>query len=79
MHRITPRSFSLSAMALASAIAAAPASAATLAKTDASWTVTATAPAGNWNSAVGFDTSTWQAATVLYNVADYIVAPAKPP
>ena len=72
MHRITPRNFCLSAMALAGAIAAAPASAATLVKTDASWTVTAAAPTGNWNSAVGFDTSTWQAATVLYNVADYL-------
>ena len=72
MHRITPRNFCWSAMALAAAIAAAPASAVTLAKTDASWTVTAAAPTGNWNSAVGFDTSTWQAATVLYNVADYL-------
>ena len=72
MHRITPRVFCLSAMALAGAIAAAPASAATLLKTDATWKVTATAPTGNWNSAAGFDTSTWQAATVLYNVADYL-------
>ena len=70
MHRITPRNFCLSAMGLAGAIAAAPASAATLLKTDATWTVTAAAPTGNWNSAVGFDTSAWQAATVLYNVGD---------
>lgn len=72
MTRITPRNFCLSALALAGAIGAAPVSAATLAKTDASWTVTATAPTGSWNSAVGFDTSTWQAATTLYNVADYL-------
>ena len=72
MHRITPRVFCLSAMALAGAIAAAPASAETLLKTDATWKVTATAPTGDWNSAAGFDTSTWQAATVLYNVADYL-------
>ena len=43
-----------------------------LLKTDATWTVTAAAPAGNWNSAVGFDTSTWEAATVLYEVGDYL-------
>ena len=72
MHRITPRVFCLSAIALAGAIAAAPASADTLLKTDATWTVTATAPSGSWNSAVGFDTSAWQAATVLYDVADYL-------
>ncbi len=72
MHRITTRSFCLSAMALAGAIAAAPASAATLAKTDATWKVTATAPTGSWNSAAGFDTSTWQAATVLYEVGFYL-------
>ena len=72
MTRITPRNFCLSAMALAGAVAAAPASAVTLAKTDATWTVTATAPTGSWNSAVGFDTSVWQAATVLYDVAVYL-------
>ena len=72
MHQITTRVFCLSAMTLACAVAAAPASAGTLSKTDATWNVTATAPTGSWNSAVGFDTSTWQAATVLYNVADYL-------
>ena len=72
MHRITTCSFCLSAMALAGAIAAAPASAATLAKTDATWQVTATAPTGSWNSAVAFDTSTWQAATELYDVGFYL-------
>ena len=71
MNRITPRVSCLSAAALACAISAAPASAVTLAKTDTNWQVTATAPTGNWNSTVGYDTSAWQAATVLYNVADY--------
>ena len=72
MHSSTPRDFVLYAITVACAIAAAPASAAILVKTDATWAVTATAPTGNWNSAVGFDTSTWQLATVLYNVSDYL-------
>ena len=71
MHRIALRAFCLAAMALAGAIAATPASADTLLKTDATWKVTPSAPAGNWNSATGFDTSAWQAATVTYNVADF--------
>lgn len=71
MHRIAPLVFCRSALALAGAIAIAPVGAATLVNTDASWKVTATAPSTNWNTALGFDTSTWQAATVLYNVSDY--------
>jgi len=71
MHRTAPRVFYLTAMALACAVTTPPASAETLLKTDATWKVTPAAPTGNWNSAAGFDTSSWQAATVLYNVADY--------
>lgn len=37
--------------------------------TDSSWRVTATAPGGNWASDIGFDDSTWQNATWLYDVA----------
>ena len=72
MHRITPRNFCLSTVALACAMATATAGATTLLKTDATWTVTAAAPAGTWNSTVGLDTSSWQAATVLYDVAFYL-------
>ena len=72
MHQITTRVFGLSAMTLACAIAAAPASAVTLSKTDATWKVNATAPTGSWNSVAGFDTSTWQAATLLYDVGFYL-------
>jgi len=71
MHRTTPRVFYLSAMALACAVTTTPASADTLLKTDATWKVTPTAPTGSWNSAAGFDTSSWQAANVLYNVSAY--------
>ena len=71
MDRVRARAYYLAAVALASAVATAPASADTLLKTDATWSVTATAPAGDWNSAASFDTSAWQAATVLYNVGDY--------
>lgn len=59
-------------MALACALAAAPASAVTLLRSDATWSVTPSAPAVAWNTAPVFDVSTWQAATALYNVADYL-------
>ena len=40
--------------------------------TDASWLVSASAPAAaDWNSAVGFNDSSWSAATVLFNVAPF--------
>lgn len=71
MHNPALRTFCLSALALACALGATPVSADTLLKTDATWQVTPTAPTDGWNSAAGFDTSSWQAATVLYNVADY--------
>lgn len=72
MHRVTHRRFCSSALALAGAMAAVPGSAATLLKTDATWTVTAATPAASWSSAAAFDTSTWQPATVLYAVGDYL-------
>ena len=71
-RRTGSRVFSRTAMALACALAAAPASAVTLLKSDATWSVTPSAPAANWNTAPVFDASTWQAATVLFNVADYL-------
>ena len=58
-------------MTLACALGATAASADTLLKTDATWSVTKSAPAAPWNTATAFDVSTWQAATTLYNVADY--------
>jgi len=43
----------------------------TIAATDSSWMVTAADPgATDWNSNPGFDDSSWEAATVLYNVVD---------
>lgn len=69
---IATGAFGLGALALACALAAAPASAETLLKTDASWSVTPSAPGAGWNTATGFDASTWQAATTLYNVSDYL-------
>lgn len=72
MHRITPRVPCLTAMALACAVATAPVRADNLLQTDASWKVTAAAPGAGWNTAAGFDTSSWQSATTLYNVADYL-------
>lgn len=62
----------LAALALAAAAAVAPAHADTLLKTDATWKVTSAAPSAGWNVLAGFDTSSWQAATVLYNVSDYL-------
>jgi len=48
-------------------------SATVLVSTDASWKVTAAAPAAaDWNSNAAFDDSAWESATVLYNVADYL-------
>jgi hypothetical protein len=67
MIRITP-----TALALAAAVAFAPAHADTFLGTNASWKVTTAAPAAGWNTTAGFDTSSWQAATTLYNVADYL-------
>ena len=59
-------------MALACALGATAASADTLLKTDATWSVTPSAPVAPWNTAAAFDVSTWQAATTLFNVADYL-------
>lgn len=48
-------------------------SATVLAATNASWSVTADAPAAaGWNSNAAFDDSAWESATVLYNVGDYV-------
>lgn len=75
-HRTGPRLFDLTAVALACALAgtlaATPARADTLVKTDATWSVTPMAPAAGWNTDTGFNAATWQAATPLYNVADYL-------
>ena len=72
MIRITPSLGSLAGLALAAAAAVAPASAATLLQTDSAWKVTSAAPAAGWNVSAGFDTSSWQSATQLYDVADYL-------
>ncbi|CAG1017762.1 PEP-CTERM sorting domain-containing protein [Dokdonella sp.] len=72
MTRITSRLGGVAALALAAAAVVAPARADILLKTDATWKVTPTAPAAGWNDAVGFDTTSWQSATVLYEVADYL-------
>ena len=71
MNRIIPRASSLAVLLLA-AIGAAPSRADTLLATNASWQVTAAAPGAGWNSGAGFDASSWQTATTLYNVADYL-------
>lgn len=68
MIRSAIRAGGLAALALA---ALAPAQAEPLAQTDASWQVTTAAPGAGWNSSATFNAASWQAATVLYNVADY--------
>ena len=70
-HQTAPRTCCLTAVALACALGVTAASANTLLKTDAAWSVTPSAPAALWNAAIGFDDAAWQAATVLYNVADF--------
>jgi len=72
MSQVIPRARRLALLTWAAAAFLAPAHAATLLYTDATWEVTPVAPTGDWNASAGFDTSSWQAATVLYNVADYL-------
>lgn len=67
-----PRLALVATLAFLAATAFAPAHADTLAKTDASWKVTPWAPTAGWNASGAFDDTTWQAATTLYNVADYL-------
>lgn len=69
MIRSAIRAVGLAALALA---ALAPAQAETLARTGASWQVTAAAPGAGWNTSAAFNTASWQAATVLYDVATYL-------
>lgn len=72
MIHLAPRLGGLAALGLAAAAAMAPARADTILRTDATWKVTNAAPAAGWTDSAGFDTSSWQAATVLYAVADYL-------
>lgn len=76
MNRSTLRARALHAptalAALALAAALSPARADPLLLTDANWKVSIAAPTAGWNSDAGFDASSWQAATVLYNVATYL-------
>jgi hypothetical protein len=58
-------------MIAAAACLAAPAGAAMLLATDASWSVTAAAPAAGWNSSTSFNAASWSAATVLFNVGPF--------
>lgn len=73
-------SFAIAAVALLTAVAvAAPgsATAAALLQTNSTWLVTPTAPiAADWNTNVGFDDSTWQNATELYDVGTVTGDPA---
>jgi hypothetical protein len=65
--------YRLSRIAAASAlIALGAARADPLLATDASWLVTPTAPGAGWNTSAAFNTSSWQNASVLYNVSDYL-------
>jgi PEP-CTERM motif len=71
----TSRVAMMTAMAtVALACTTAPAHAEALAQTDTSWLVTASGPSAGWNTSAAFNTATWQSATVLYNVADYLPA-----
>lgn len=72
MFGLSPRTALVAPLALAAAVACLPAHADVLLHTDASWQVTAVAPSGAWNSSATFDASSWQAATVLYNVSAYL-------
>ena len=71
MTRTTSLPGGLAALALAAA-ACAPAHAAALLATDTSWKVTTLAPSAGWQSVSGLDTSSWEWATTLYDVADYL-------
>ncbi len=46
--------------------------AASLFFTDLNWKVTPTAPGAGWESNAAFDASSWQSATELYNVSDFL-------
>lgn len=72
MIRSKTRAGGLAALALAAAAAFAPAHAEILAKTDATWKISDTAPTAGWNTQAGFDTSSWQSATPLYDVSTYL-------
>lgn len=71
---LPPLSRALGAVLVVAALAAAtPALAGVLTATDASWKVTATAPAGSgWQNSATFDDTAWEAATELYNVSTYL-------
>ena len=72
MIRTTSLPGGLAALALAAVAACAPAHAATLLATDASWKVKTIEPSAGWLAVIGLDTSTWESATTLYDVADYL-------
>jgi hypothetical protein len=74
MTRFATRPALAATLVLCAAAALAPARADTLLKTDTSWKVTPGAPAAGWNVSVAFDDTSWQAATPLYDVSDYLGA-----
>lgn len=77
VHRIAlTRSTAVAALSAMLLAVAGTATASVLLQTDSTWNVTPVAPTGDWNTDAGFDDSTWQNATVLYDVGEVTSDPA---